>query len=179
MTIHNIPQIETERLILRVLAIADFDAYAGFLANQRSTAANDPLTRHTAWLGFCADLGHWHLRGYGIWITEEKSSGRTVGMAGFYHPEGWPEVELGWTLFNGFEGRGYAVEAARRARTFAYDDLGWNTLISVIGPDNTRSISLAEKLGATHERDWTSPTGETTRIYRHPPAQSHAAGDNT
>ena len=168
MSVRPIPTIETDRLILRAPVLADLDAYAGFLAGQRSTAADDPLTRHTAWLGFCADLGHWHLRGYGFWMIEEKSSGDTVGMAGFFHPEGWPGPELGWTLFTGHEGRGLAIEAARRARAFAFADLGWDTLISVIAPDNARSIALAEKLGATFERDWTTATGDMVRIYRHP-----------
>lgn len=172
MTLPNIPSIETGRLILRAPSLADLDAYAGFLASQRATPADDPLTRHTAWLGMCADLGHWQMRGYGFWMIEEKSSGATAGMTGFFHPEGWPEAELGWTLFNGFERRGLAIEAARRAREFAYADLGWKRLISVIAPDNARSIALAEKLGATHERDWNSPAGDQVRIYRHPEAES-------
>jgi len=174
-----IPRLETARLILRAPVVGDFDAYAGFLAHQRDTAADDPLTRHTAWLGFAADLGHWQLRGYGFWAAEEKASGNIAGMVGFFHPDGWTEPELGWTLFNGFEGRGFAIEAATRARDFAYDDLGWEPLISVISPDNARSIALAEKLGATFEREWTSPTGEFAHIYRHPPAPRTPAGDRT
>ena len=175
----HIPRLETARLILRAPDVGDFDAYAGFLAHQRSTGTDDPLTRHTAWLGFAADLGHWHLRGYGFWVIEEKMSGDTAGMVGFFHPDGWPEPELGWTLFNGFEGHGLAIEAATRARDFAHDDLGWETLISVISPDNTRSLALAKKLGATFEREWTSPTGEFAHIYRHPPASRTITRDGT
>ena len=173
------PTLTTDRLTLRAPTMADFDAYAQFLADQRGTNADDPLTRHTAWLGFCADLGHWHLRGYGFWVVEEKSSATTAGMVGFYYPEGWPEPELGWTLFDGFEGRGFAIEAARCARAHAYDTMGWETLVSVIPPDNARSIALAEKLGATLERDWTSPTGEAALIYRHPAPVLDTTGDST
>jgi RimJ/RimL family protein N-acetyltransferase len=179
VTTFTIPTLETKRLTLRAPHAGNFDAYAGFLANQRGTGVDDPLTRHTAWLGFAADLGHWHLRGYGFWAVEEITSGKTAGMVGFFHPEGWPEPELGWTLFDGFEGRGYAIEAARRARDYAYDDLGWETLISVIAPDNARSIALAEKLGATLERDWTSPTGDAALIYRHPAPAHDTTGDST
>ena len=45
----------------------------------------------------------------------------------------WPrlglsrELELGWDLFEGATGKGYATEAARAARRYAYDVLGWTT----------------------------------------------------
>ena len=163
-----IPTLTTDRLTLRGPTPDDFDVYADFMIAQNAAQSAGSFTRHTAWLGFAADLGHWLLRGYGFWIIEEKSSGRPAGMVGFFHPEGWPEAELGWTLFTGFEGQGYATEAARRIRAYAYDDLGWGPLASIITPDNTRSIRLAEKLGATFEREWTTPTGNTALIYRHP-----------
>ena len=76
-------------------------------------------------------LGHWALRGYGNWAIEEKASGALVGYSGLWNPEGWPEPEMMWGLAADAHGRGYATEAARRARAFAYRDLGWTTLIEL------------------------------------------------
>jgi RimJ/RimL family protein N-acetyltransferase len=41
-------------------------------------------------------LGHWHLRGYGHWVVVEKATGNVIGRVGFYNPEGWPGIELGY-----------------------------------------------------------------------------------
>jgi len=168
MTSFTIPTIETEHLILRGPKASDFNAFAEFYASDRSKGVGGPLTRDKAWRAFATDFGHWHLLGYGMWVIDEKSSGKVVGHVGFWNPEGWLERELAWTVFEGFEGKGYAHEAALGARNYAYQTLGWGPMISVIDPDNTRSIVLAKRLGATHERDWDTPSGHPTLIYRHP-----------
>lgn len=162
------PVLTTERLILRAPETQDFDSAAAFWATERSRHMGGPLARAAAWRAFAAELGHWLLKGYGLFHILERETGAHVGHAGFWNPEGWPEVELGWAVYEGFEGRGFASEAALRLRAYAYDTLGWGPLTSVIAPDNTRSIALAERLGATHERDWISPAGKPALIYRHP-----------
>ena len=70
-------------------------------------------------------LGHWALRGYGPWAIEDKAGGRFVGYSGLWNPEGWPEPEVIWSLMADCHGRGYATEAARRVREFAYAQFGW------------------------------------------------------
>ena len=162
------PVLTTEHLILRAPEALDFTPYADYWASERSRYMGGPQNRAAAWRAFAAEMGHWLLRGYGLFRLIERDTGAHVGQAGFLNPEGWPEPELGWVLFDGFEGRGFAREAALRLRAFAYDTLAWTTLTSVIAPDNARSIALAERLGATFERDWTSPAGKPARIYRHP-----------
>ena len=50
-------------------------------------------------------------------MREDRATGRNVGRAGIYHPDGWPEPELGWMIYAGTdEGRGLAREAATAAR---------------------------------------------------------------
>src|SRR5262245_58703467 len=67
----------------------------------------------------------------------------------------------------GARGRGYATEAARRARDFAYGRLGWTTAISCIVPENIASQRVALRLGAALERS-IELNGRTAGIYRHP-----------
>lgn len=163
------PTLKTDRLILRLPVADDFAPYAAYMASQRPDGTDPRALRFDAWLSFAAELGHWTLHGYGMFAVEENSSGKTVGMVGFFHPDGWPEAELGWTLFTGFDGHGFAYEAAKCTREWAYRDLGWTSLASIVPVGNERSVKLAERLGATHESNWTYPDGAPGLIYRHPP----------
>ncbi len=170
----NIPELETERLRLRAHRPEDFDAFAAFYGSERAWGMGGPLTRAEAWRMFATEIGHWVIRGYGLWMVEEKASAAPIGVVGFWNPEGWQEVEIGWAMFEGSEGKGYAYEAALTARTYAYETLGWGALTSVIAPGNDRSIALATRLGAHLESDWTSPTGKAAQIYRHPSPEARA-----
>ena len=160
--------IETERLILRGPEPADFPAFVTFYSSERSVMNGGPLEYPAAWRAFATAIGHWTLRGYGMWTLIERSSGALAGRVGLWNPGGWPEPELAWTLYDGYEGRGLAFEAAAAARRHSYEMFGLGPLISVIEPQNQRSIALARRLGAQVERDWTLPSGTAAQIWRHP-----------
>lgn len=159
--------LTTERLILRAPEAADFEPFATFWASDRSRHIHGPLDRTAAWRIFAAHLGHWLLRGYGLFQLLERETGARIGYAGFWNPEGWAEPELAWALYAGGEGRGLAREAAIRLRAYASEVLDWGPLASLIPPENDRSIALAESLGARLEREWQSPAGNRMLIYRH------------
>ena len=90
--------------------------------------------------------------------------GRRVG---FLNPHGWPGCEVGWLLARDDWGHGYAHEAARAAIDHGRAQLGVTELISLIRPDNRRSIVLAERLGATLDRKFEF-MGAPVLLYRHP-----------
>jgi len=163
-----IPEVETERLRLRLPSEADVAAIAEFYDSDRAEGVGGRLPRDKVWRVFATMVGHWVVRGYGMWAIEERSTGRYCGWAGLWFPEGWPEREIGWALMAHAEGRGLAHEAALAARDHAYTVLGWRTAISLVLPDNKRSISLAERLGARFEADYVHPSHGSMRIYRHP-----------
>ena len=145
-----IPELETERLRLRAFRNEDLDAYAPMCADpevMRFLGTGITLSRSDTWRSMAGFLGHWALRGYGMWALEEKATGTLVGRAGFLYPEGWPGFELGWTLGRPYWGRGFATEAARRALDFAFRELAQPRVISLIRPANTPSIRVAERLG--------------------------------
>ncbi|MEE9453412.1 MAG: GNAT family N-acetyltransferase [Paracoccaceae bacterium] len=164
----SIPTLETQHLILRAPCADDFEALAEFMASDRAKGAGGPANRSDAWKGLAMVIGHWNLRGYGLWHADEKSTGKLVGRFGFWNPEGWLGRELGWMVFEGFEGKNYAYEASAFLLDYAYNTLKWDSLISTIAPDNTRSITLAKRLGAQYQQDWVSPSGKASVIYRHP-----------
>ena len=80
-----------------------------------------------------------------------------------------PDPELGWILWEGFEGQGYAYEAALNARNFAFEILGWPTLISGIHQENAASIRLAIRLGAERDTSLVLDDEPETLFYRHKP----------
>jgi RimJ/RimL family protein N-acetyltransferase len=149
--------IETERLILRMFRESDTDAYAEMVADpevMRFLGGGKPASREEAWRNMAMIVGHWHLRGYGMWAVEEKAGGEMVGRVGCWKPEGWPGLEVGWTLRRRFWGRGYATEAARASIDYAFTTLGQTRVISLIAPENVNSIRVAERLGEKPVGEW-------------------------
>lgn len=150
------PQLETERLVLRMLRQEDFEEYSAIHQDPEITrfTMRKTLDRMETWRHLAMVVGHWHLRGFGMWGVFEKSSGRLVGRAGFHEPDGWPAFELGWTLGRASWGKGYATEAARRCLAYAFDEMGREHVISLIDPQNVNSIRVAERLGYAVEGEW-------------------------
>jgi RimJ/RimL family protein N-acetyltransferase len=140
--------LQTERLNLWPFREADLDAYARLCADPEVVRyVGSPFSRAEAWLHMATMLGHWQLRGYGMWAVEERARGVLIGRIGFYEPEGWPGLELGWMLARDQWGRGLATEGARAALAFAFATLRKPQVISLIRPENRASIRVAEKLG--------------------------------
>jgi RimJ/RimL family protein N-acetyltransferase len=147
-----IPTIETERLILRPLRESDTDAYAAMMADPEVayflTADQKPLSAADSWRQVAMLLGHWALRGFGMWAVAERSDpDRLVGRLGPHQPPGWPDFEIGWGLARSVWGRGYATEGAAAAMEYAFETLRRPRVISLIDPANTRSASVARRLG--------------------------------
>jgi RimJ/RimL family protein N-acetyltransferase len=143
-------ELQTDRLLLRMFREDDLDRYAGICADpdvMRYLGGGNTLSRAEAWRQMAMIIGHWHLRGYGIWAVEERESRNLVGRIGFFNPEGWPGFELGWVLGREYWGRGYASEGARRALNYAFTEMNREKIISLIRPENRGSIRVAERLG--------------------------------
>lgn len=164
----HIPTLTTGRLTLRAAMPSDFEDFAAFRMSERARGVGGPYTRTEAYYQFCELIGHWHIRGYGRWMVADRETDAPYGVVGLFFPEDWPEPEIAWALFEGGEGRGIAAEAAVAARTYAYDTLGWSTLISCVMPDNVRSIALAERLGAVPDGVFPHPELGPLVMYRHP-----------
>ena len=163
-----IPELTTERLLLRGLRADDLDAYARMYADpdvMRFLEDGRPLDRAAAFRSMAIHLGHWRLRGYGQWALEDRATGELVGRAGLWQPEGWPGLEVGWLLNRGSWGHGFATEAGRAAIEFAFGELGAAEVISLIKPENDASIRVAERLGESY-RGTVDLAGVRVSVYR-------------
>ena len=161
------PTLITARLILRGPQKRDLAAFTAWVTgSERMAAVGGKGTERDAWYGFMSGIGHWHWHGYGFFTVTERESGVAVGRVGVNSHIGWPQPELAWHMFDGYEGRSYAFEAACAVRDWAGRTLGLGPLVSLITPDNTRSLALATRLGAVEEsRDLID--GEKCIIFRH------------
>lgn len=146
-----VPRLETERLLLRGYAQDDFPAYQAMVSDPdvvRYVGQGVPLTAEQGWQSMAYLMGHWCLKGFGLWAVEEKASGTVIGRVGLYQPEGWPGMELGWMLSRSHWRQGFAFEAAKAALDFQRELYPGAELISLIHSENKPSIRLAQKLGA-------------------------------
>ncbi|MEZ0472092.1 GNAT family N-acetyltransferase [Luteimonas salinilitoris] len=145
--------LETERLILRLPRIEDFEGYAELMGDEVAARyIGGHLPRPAAWRKFLQMPGAWALQGFAMFSIVDRVSGEWLGQAGPWRPEGWPGNEVGWSLRRMAWGRGYAHEAAVAAIDWAFDRLGWEEVIHCIDPDNAASQKLAERLGSRRLR---------------------------
>jgi RimJ/RimL family protein N-acetyltransferase len=153
--------LETERLILRPWTLEDFDDFAAMCADpqvMRFLAEDgNPLTRFGAWRALAGIVGHWTLRGFGLFAVVERKTRAFVGRVGPWEPEGWPDFEIGWALRSECWGRGYATEAVKRCIDYAFSDLDRSHISSFVAPENTRSIHVAERVGERLEGETRLP----------------------
>ena len=173
-------QLRTERLVLREPRLDDVDDILELIED-------DGVMR---WIGGEAgdrDMAVEHVeRWMARWERDDVGvfcvllDGRVIGRVGLlvWDPRTWEtssyelagehaQPELGWALAQRFWGHGYATEAARAAREWAYSERGVERLISLIAPDNARSERVAEKLGATPTELVDTPHSPA-RVWVHP-----------
>jgi RimJ/RimL family protein N-acetyltransferase len=164
------PIINTARLRLRGHTLADLEQLCDLFETDRAVHMGGPIPRKHAWRWLASEIAMWDLMNHGAWGIE-TTDGEFIGQVGLLRPPHFPEVELGWTVLEHAEGKGYAFEAAMGAMLWAWEQ-GFETLVSYIAPANARSIALAERLGAVHDPNAELPAGETTSdtiVYRHSP----------
>jgi RimJ/RimL family protein N-acetyltransferase len=94
---------------------------------------------------------HWRTYGFGLWAVIEAASGQMIGFAGLSHPlwlPGWERtVEVGWRFAREAWGNGYATEAGQAGLAYGFGRVGLSEIVSLIHPDNERSLAVAGRLG--------------------------------
>ena len=169
---NEIPIIETPRLRLTALAERHFDDYASMLADPTSTrwiGDGHALDRMNAWRSMAMLLGHWQLRGFGMWAVERLQDDAFVGRVGLMCPEGWPDIELGWMLKPEHRHHGYATEAGGTVLQFAWQH-GLPRVISLVREGNEASDGVAQRLQGERVDD-IEFLGAATHVFAYYPPQ--------
>lgn len=148
--------IETERLILREMALDDAEFILGLL-NQPS------FLRHIGDKGvrtlddardyiLNGPVESYQRNGFGLYLVESKESQAPMGICGLLKRETLDDVDVGFAFVPEFWSRGYAFESASAVLAYARDALGLERIVAVVSPGNQASIKLLEKLGLRFER---------------------------
>jgi RimJ/RimL family protein N-acetyltransferase len=147
--------VQTERLVLRKLTVAD----AGFvldLLNQpsfmknigdrgvRTIAAAEQYIRDRV-------IESYERLGFGMFAVELKADGGVMGLCGLVKRDELPDVDIGFAFLPQFWSKGYAAESAAAIVRFAFDRLALQRLVGIVNPDNFGSIKVLEKIGLCHE----------------------------
>ena len=157
--------LETDRLKLRKWCSADIAPNTAMLADPGTarfiTADGKAITdEFFGWRNAAIMAGHWVLHGVGMFVVEERQTGRFVGRVGPWFPAGWPGFEVGWAVASEFRRKGYAVEAARAAIDWSFATYELERIIHLIDRENLASQSVARRLGAEKQ-------GETFNLFGH------------
>lgn len=165
--------VDTARLVLRVPALTDAEALMGIfwdpevVAHKQVTLREPPGGLDLAVKNTDDMLRQWQLRGYGQWSVIEKATHQVIGVVGFYHPpKPWPGVDLGWLIHRSRWGHGLATQAAVAALGWLWHSTPVDRVVSLIAPEDRRSIRIAMKIGERFERIDVDPVhGEPVHLY--------------
>lgn len=147
---------ETERLILRPMSLEDgefiLDLYnrpkfIQFIGDRNlktvSDAENYIKNRF---------LPQMERLGYGNYLMITKDDNHKIGAVGIFEREGLDVVDIGFSLLDEFEGKGYAYEAAIKVKSIGMDDFGLKKISAITTKDNFSSQKLIEKLGLKFQK---------------------------
>lgn len=151
-----IPEIRTERLLLRGWSEADLAPFAAMNADPEVMEHFPALLSRAesdGYLGRVVD--GWRANGFGLWAVQRADDASFLGFTGLTRPRFdaafMPAIEIGWRFARHAWGSGYATEAARAALSFGFETVGLDEIVSFTSPANERSWRVMERLGMTHE----------------------------
>jgi len=147
--------IESERLLVRLVAESDLPALLEVNSNEEVTA----LLPYITWKSL-ADAQAWFERMKGIqstglalqFVVVLKATGLAIGTCLLFRfEEGSARAELGYVLGRVFWGQGLMREALEALIACAFGTMGLRRLEAEVDTRNRSSVRLLERLGFTRE----------------------------
>jgi len=147
------PEIETERLLLRMFCPEDLDELATLFRDpevMRYVGEGQPVNREEADKALHSIIRHWQTHGFGRWAAVNRETREFVGFGGLRSLFGTPEVV--YHLATAHWGKGLATELARASLRFGFEDRKFERIVAIAKPLNAASIHVMEKLGMSYEK---------------------------
>jgi RimJ/RimL family protein N-acetyltransferase len=161
------PVLYTERLTLSRPGPEVVPGAVAFLTSERARFMG-VMTPPEAVADLAKVMGMWEAQGFGLFAVRLKGEEAPIGFAGAWQPEGYPEPEIAWNLWDAsHEGQGLATEAARAGRAWAFEAQGWSTAVSYAHPENHASHRVAARLGAVRDQETVAPFPPPVHVWRH------------
>lgn len=146
--------LETPRLVLREMSLADLDFVAAMLADPEVMGYYPKCySREEAAVWIERQMKRYARHRHGLWLVSDKESDRPVGQVGslIQNVRGVEEKEIAYLIHRPFWGHGFATEAAAACLDYAFGVLARSRVIALIRPENVPSQAVARKLGMTPE----------------------------
>ena len=144
--------LETQRLLLREMTQADYPALAEILQDRVAMFAyehafSDEETQ--TWLDRMRE--RYAKDGFGLWAVVCKETGEMIGQCGltWQNYDGERVLEIGYLFQRKHWKKGYAIEAARACKHYAFETLHVNEVFSIIRDNNVDSMNVAIRNGMT------------------------------
>ncbi len=157
MTPLTIPEIETERLLLRQATIAHLNDWAARVFAPPEVIRYMPKRDMAPYARAERALNNydrlWTQHKVGGWVITDKVNGQLIGSCEIEYLDETDEYELGYALSKAYWGKGFATEAARGATRFGFESVKLERIIAVVVPENTGSWRVLEHIGFVYEKD--------------------------
>lgn len=151
----HIPTLETDRLTLRGMRVAD-------AADMYAYARRPSVTEYLTWdphesievtREYLTYIGQRYRTGdFYDWSVVHREDGHMIGTCGFTSfncPA--DSAEIGYVLNPAYQGQGLATEAVRCVLTFGFEELGLHRIEARFMEGNQASLRLMERVGMTFE----------------------------
>ena len=141
---------ESERLIFRKLVETDFENWLEFCKDDESVKyisllsnLKEPIERCNAWFERVFNRYQNGLGGMNVLI--DKNTNEFIGQCGLliHTVDGMEELEIGYSIMPNHRQKGYASEAAKKCKDFAFENDYANSLVSIIDVRNHLSAKVA------------------------------------
>ncbi len=150
--------LETERLYLREMNQADFLPLCAILQDEETMYAYEGAFNDTEvqeWLD--KQISRYREWGFGLWAVVLKETDEMIGQCGLtLQPwKGEEVLEVGYLFQRRYWHMGYATEAARGCKKYAFEVLDAEEVCSIIRDTNTASQKVAIRNGMAMTDSWT------------------------
>ena len=148
----DMPEIETERLLLRMFCPDDLDNLAGLFSDpevMRYVGEGNTVNREETDKALQSIIKHWETHGFGRWAAVDRVTNEFVGFGGLRSLLGTPEVVYHFATAHW--GKGLATELARASLRFGFEGRSFDRIVAIAKPKNAASIHVMEKLGMHYE----------------------------
>ena len=149
--------LETERLYLREMQPTDFHSLCDILQDEETMYAYEGAFSDQEvqeWLD--RQIARYRKWGFGLWAVILKETGCMIGQCGLtMQPwKGQEVLEIGYLFNRSYWHKGYATEAAKACRRYAFEVLKSEEVCSIIRDTNTASQKVAVRNGMTKADAW-------------------------
>jgi ribosomal-protein-alanine N-acetyltransferase len=152
-----IPELRTDRLLLRGIQPEDVDAYHQRLFADpevmRFLPGGEPIPRERLDGVVERTRDHWEQHGYGVWVVCDAADGEVIGQCGLRLIDEVSETELLYAFARATWGRGIGTEAATAAVAFGFDRTSLDRIVAYAVQDNVASTRIMAKLGMRFEAE--------------------------